>query len=116
MRHLDAVTEHAGTARSHWVATGSAGLRVEWDAEIINEVENHTVAWRSLPEADVVTAGSVTFRPVRDGRSTQLTVHLQYAPPAGKAAAGPRTSDGVAPRPSRCRAVNCRQWPVVVLH
>lgn len=97
MRHLDAVTEHAGTARSHWVATGPAGLRVEWDAEIINEVENHTVAWRSLPEADVVTAGSVTFRPVRDGRSTQLTVHLQYAPPAGKAGAFLASLFGRAP-------------------
>ncbi len=97
MRHLDAVTEHAGTDRSHWVATGPAGLRVEWDAEIINEVENHTLAWRSLPDADVVTAGSVTFRPVRDGRSTQLTVHLQYAPPAGKAGAFLASLFGRAP-------------------
>ena len=47
--------------RSHWVAKGPAGLRVEWDAEIINEVENKVIGWRSLPESDVVTAGSVHF-------------------------------------------------------
>ena len=73
--------------RSHWVAAGPAGLAVEWDAEIINEVENKVLAWRSLPGSDVVTAGSVNFDAVRGGRSTQVSVHLQYAPPAGKAGA-----------------------------
>jgi uncharacterized membrane protein len=86
MTHLDRVTEGAdGT--SHWVAAGPAGLAVEWDAEIINEVENTLIAWRSLPGADVVTAGSVKFDAVRAGRSTQVSVHLQYAPPAGRAGA-----------------------------
>jgi uncharacterized membrane protein len=65
------------------VAIGPAGLKVEWDARIVNEVENQVIGWTSLPEADVVTAGSVNFDRVRDGRSTQVTVHLQYAPPAG---------------------------------
>jgi uncharacterized membrane protein len=86
MAHLERVTE-ASDGRSHWVASGPAGLAVEWDAEIINEVENKVLAWRSLPGSDVVTAGSVNFDAVRGGRSTQVTVHLQYAPPAGKAGA-----------------------------
>jgi hypothetical protein len=37
--HLERVTEGAD-GMSHWVASGPAGLAVEWDAEIINEVEN----------------------------------------------------------------------------
>jgi uncharacterized membrane protein len=86
MSHLDRVTEGAD-GRSHWVTSGPAGLAVEWDAEIINEVENRVLAWRSLPGSDVVTAGSVNFDAARGGRSTQLSVHLQYAPPAGKAGA-----------------------------
>jgi uncharacterized membrane protein len=87
MRHLDDVTEsHDGI--SHWVARGPAGLAVAWDAEIINDVSNKLIAWRSLPGSDVVTAGSVKFDPVRHGRGTQVSVHLQYAPPAGKAGAG----------------------------
>lgn len=86
MPHLARVTETAsGTSR--WVANGPAGLAVTWDAEIINEIENKVIGWRSLPGADVVTAGSVNFDRVREGRSTQVTVHLQYAPPAGKAGA-----------------------------
>ena len=86
MTHLERVTE-TGDGKSHWVTSGPAGLAVEWDAEIINEVENQVIAWRSLPGSDVVTAGSVNFDAVRGGRSTQVSVHLQYAPPAGKAGA-----------------------------
>jgi uncharacterized membrane protein len=86
MRHLNRVTETPG-GRSRWVAAGPAGLAVEWDAEIINEVENQVLAWQSLPGSDIVSAGSVNFDAVRGGRSTQVSVHLQYAPPAGKAGA-----------------------------
>jgi uncharacterized membrane protein len=82
MTHLERVTE-LGDRRSHWVAKGPADIRVEWDAEIINEVENKVIGWRSIPGGDVVTAGSVTFEPARAGRSTQVTVSLQYAVPAG---------------------------------
>ena len=55
-----------------------------WDAEIINEVPNSVIGWRSLPGSDVVSAGSANFDTVRGGRSTQVTVHLQYAAPGGR--------------------------------
>jgi uncharacterized membrane protein len=83
MMNLESVTE-LGNGRSHWIAKGPAGVRVEWDAEIINEVENKVIGWRTLPGADVVTAGSVNFDAGADGRSTLVSVHLQYAPPAGR--------------------------------
>ena len=84
MTYLESVTD-LGNGRSHWVAKGPAGAPVEWDAEIVNEVVNKVIAWRSLQDADVVTAGSVNFTSVRNGRSTQVAVRLQYAPPAGRA-------------------------------
>lgn len=86
MSHLDSVTPTSGD-RSRWVAVGPGGLRVEWDAEIINEIDNHLLAWRSLPGSDVATAGSVSFSPIREGRATHLAVHLQYSAPAGKTGA-----------------------------
>jgi uncharacterized membrane protein len=86
LTHLEHVNEFAD-GRSHWMARGPADLGVEWDAEIINEIDNKLIAWRSLPHSDVVTAGSVNFRPVRGGRATELSVHLQYEPPAGRAGA-----------------------------
>ena len=86
MRHLERVTELGG-GRSRWVARGPGGVSVSWEAEVFNEVENTLIAWRSLPGSDIVTAGAVNFDAVRGGRSTQVTVNLQYAPPAGKAGA-----------------------------
>lgn len=84
MAHLERVTDLGGD-RSRWVARGPAGVRVEWDAEIINDVENQVIAWRSLPGAEVDSAGSVNFDAMRAGQCTQVTVSLQYAPPAGRA-------------------------------
>jgi uncharacterized membrane protein len=86
MTHLERVTE-LGDRRSHWIARGPADVRVEWDAEIVNEVPDKVLGWRSLPGSAVISAGSVNFSRVRGGRSTQLAVHLQYAPPAGRAGA-----------------------------
>ncbi len=84
MTHLRSVTD-LGNGRSHWEANGPAHVKVEWDAEIINDVGNSVIGWKSLPGSDVVTAGSVNFSTVRGGRSTQVSVHLQYSPPAGRA-------------------------------
>jgi uncharacterized membrane protein len=86
MTHLNRVTE-TPDGKSHWVAAGPGGLAVKWEAEVINEIENKVLAWRSLPGSEVVTAGSVSFDAARGGRGTQVSVHLQYAPPAGKAGA-----------------------------
>jgi uncharacterized membrane protein len=86
MSHLERVTE-TSDRHSSWIARGPADLRVEWAAELINEVDDQLLAWRSLPGSDVVTAGSVTFRSIRGGRGTQLNVRLQYGGvPGGKAA------------------------------
>ena len=83
MEHLESVTEGVD-GRSHWIARGPGGVRVQWDAEIINESENQVIGWRSLAGSDVVSAGSVNFDSIRGG-STQVTVHLQYEAPAGRA-------------------------------
>jgi uncharacterized membrane protein len=81
MSHLQRI-DVADATHSHWVATAPAGMSVEWDAKIINDVENKLIGWKSLQHADVVSAGSVRFRPTRGG--TEITVHLQYDPPGGK--------------------------------
>lgn len=84
MAHLESVTQEGG-GRSHWVARGPADLRVEWDAEVINEVENQVIGWESLPGSDVVTAGSVNFDRTLGGRATRVTLHMRFEPPAGRA-------------------------------
>jgi len=86
MRHLESVEKITDTI-SHWRAKGPAGLSVEWDAEIYNEIANKLIAWRSLEGADVVSAGSVNFDRAAGGQATRVTVHLQYSPPMGKVGA-----------------------------
>jgi uncharacterized membrane protein len=85
MSHLKDVRDLGG-GLSHWVAEGPGDVPVEWDAEIINEVPNKVVGWRSIAGSDIATAGSVRFSTVRQGDSTQVSVHLQYATPGGRAA------------------------------
>lgn len=83
MPHLESVTE-LDARRTRWVTKPVAGMRFTWDAEIINEIEGEHISWRSLPGSDVVSAGSVHFKPAPDDRGTEVRVTLQYAPPAGK--------------------------------
>jgi uncharacterized membrane protein len=85
MDHLEEVQE-TDRFHSHWTARGPLGIRVEWDAEIINDIAPTLLSWKSVGDSDVVSAGSVRFKPVGDG-ATEVHVKLQYDPPAGKVGA-----------------------------
>lgn len=85
--HYLAEVSVSGPTYSHWVAKAPAGTRVEWDAEIINEIENELIAWRSLEGADVDNAGSVRFLQEPGQPGTEVHVVLDYIPPAGRAGA-----------------------------
>jgi uncharacterized membrane protein len=76
-----------GDGRSHWVVRGPGGMRYEWDAETITDEPGERIAWKSVGDADVVSAGSVVFRPLGSGQ-TQIAVHFQYAPPGGSVGRG----------------------------
>jgi uncharacterized membrane protein len=86
MRHLESVVV-IDECRSHWVARGPAGTRVEWDAEIHHEVPNELIAWRTVPGSEVDHAGSVHFEPSASGSGTEVRVVLRYDPAAGLAGA-----------------------------
>lgn len=68
--------------RSRWTVKGPAGVPVEWDAETTEIVPNEMIAWRSLEGSTVDNAGYVLFEPL-DGNRTEVTVRLNYNPPAG---------------------------------
>ena len=95
MRHLESVAmREAGL--SHWVAKGPAGMRVEWDARIINEIDNRLIAWQSIEGSTIATAGSVNFD--ETGHGTRVRVHFQYSPPGGKLGAAVAYVFGEEPR------------------
>ncbi|HEU4522375.1 MAG TPA: SRPBCC family protein [Thermoanaerobaculia bacterium] len=83
MDNLESV-EVIDEKRSRWVADGPAGFDAEWEAEIINEIPNELIGWRSTEGSRVDNAGSVHFTPAPGGRGTEVKVVLRYDPPGGK--------------------------------
>lgn len=82
MKHLRSV-DVKDERRSHWIATGPAGSRIEWDAEITEDRPHERIAWRSLEGSDVEHSGVVRFAPAPGNRGTMVTVEMRYAPPGG---------------------------------
>lgn len=90
MKHLKHVKVYdqkrnaSGTlTRSHWIASAPLGNSVEWDAEIINDQENHLIAWASVEGADIDNSGFVRFQAAPAGRGTEVKVVIEYNPPGG---------------------------------
>lgn len=81
--HVKAV-QVTGPGRSHWLVEGPAGLTLEWDAEITEDIPNQCIAWRSLPGSELETSGTVTFEPGPGGRGTIVRIDMQYKPPGGR--------------------------------
>ena len=84
MSNVEAVQLLSPT-RSRWMVMGPAGTKVEWEAEIINEVPNQLIAWKTTAGAVVDHAGSVNFEPAGSGATT-VKVSLQYDPVGGELA------------------------------
>ncbi|GAB3902881.1 SRPBCC family protein [Larkinella knui] len=76
--------------RSHWVAQLADNPfakvlgSVEWDAQIIDEVENERIVWKSVEGARIDNAGEVRFIDAPGGRGTEVHATIQYRPPAGQ--------------------------------
>jgi uncharacterized membrane protein len=85
MTHLESV-ELLGNQRSRWTARGPGGLKVAWEAEMIEDAPNRSISWRSLPGSQVENRGTVRFDRAPGNRGTELRVLLEYAPPGGRAA------------------------------
>jgi uncharacterized membrane protein len=69
------------TAR--WRTRGPGRTALEWDAQIINDIPNELIAWKSIGDADVPNAGSIHFRPAPDTRGTEVRLVVEYEPPGG---------------------------------
>lgn len=74
--------------RSHWVAEGPLKVKLEWDAEIIDDEPGRLIGWQSLPGSQVATSGSVRFSPAAGGRGTEVRVNQKFDPPGGKVGVG----------------------------
>jgi uncharacterized membrane protein len=66
-----------------WKARGPASTTYEWEAVLLEDRPNELISWRSIENADVDNAGSVSFRPSLEGHGTHVRVELTFNPPAG---------------------------------
>jgi len=82
MNRLESVTV-LDDRRSRWVAYGPMGRQIRWDAEITEEHENASIAWRSLPNSDVLVNGRVDFKQAPPDRGTLITVQMEFKPAPG---------------------------------
>lgn len=81
MEHITSVTR-LGDRASRWVMQGPLGTKVEWEAETTRLEPNTRIAWNSRDGGDIKTSGQVVFAELPNS-TTQVTVTLQYVPPAG---------------------------------
>jgi uncharacterized membrane protein len=84
MQHIKSVRK-TGDDLSHWVMEGPLGARIEWNAKTTRNEPNKRIGWSST-DGDIKTSGQVTFNSLPDNQ-TEVTVMLQYIPPAGMAGA-----------------------------
>lgn len=82
MHYIKSVVK-TGERTSHWVMDGPLGQTVEWDADTTMLEPNKRIAWNSRDGGDITTSGQVTFNALASDQ-TEITVTLQYVPPAGK--------------------------------
>ncbi|HEX5942096.1 MAG TPA: SRPBCC family protein [Anaerolineales bacterium] len=95
MNHVKQVTTQGEV--SNWKVAGPVGSTVEFQSRITQDIPNDMIAWETLPDSQVRSAGFVRFDQNRDG-STRVTVQMNYLPPAGVAGHAVAQLFGVDPR------------------
>jgi uncharacterized membrane protein len=82
MKYVESV-DAIDDRRSHWTVRMPGGVKLEWDAEIVEDLPSSAIAWRSLPNADIDNAGVVELRPAPGGRGTEVHLRVGWAPRGG---------------------------------
>lgn len=82
MENVESVTTIGG-GKSRWVIKAPAGQKVELVTRITRDRPGESIAWKSEPDSDVETDGSVEFLEGAPGRGTMVRLTLRYDPPGG---------------------------------
>jgi uncharacterized membrane protein len=84
MEHIDEV-RRVGQDRWHWKArVPKTKTTLEWDAEVIDVIDNELLVWRSVSGSEINNEGMVQFHGLPGGQGTEVQAKFVYFPPAGK--------------------------------
>lgn len=83
MDHVESV-EPIDDRHARWTMRGPAGRLITWVAEVIVDVPDARIAWKSEEGSEVPNAGSVHFDALPGGRATEVRLVMDYEPPAGR--------------------------------
>src|SRR5512142_703014 len=83
--------------RSTWTVVGPADSSYQFQSRITQDIPNELIAWETLPDTEVHSAGFVRFDENRDG-STRVSVQMSYVPPVGVVGHAVAQLFGVDPR------------------
>jgi uncharacterized membrane protein len=95
MNHVKEVRIENGL--STWKVAGPAGVPVEFQSHVTQDIPNESIVWQTVPDSQVHHTGFVRFDENRDG-STRVTVQMTYVPPAGVVGHAVAQLFGVDPR------------------
>ncbi len=95
MDHVKEITVQGDM--SVWKVAGPADSTYQFQSHITQDIPNELIAWETLPDSDVHSAGFVHFDENRDG-STRVSVQMSYVPPVGAMGHAVAQLFGVDPR------------------
>ena len=72
----------SGPDRAHWRVKTPLGKSFEWEAWTVEDREEESIRWESLPGAEIPSDGTVEFHRV-PGRGTEVVLRLRFDPPGG---------------------------------
>jgi len=72
---------------SHWVMDLPGGKTLEWDSQWTAQEPGKRLAWHTIGEPVVPSAGQVVFEAAESGRGTVVRVNQEFLLPGGKVAA-----------------------------
>ena len=72
----------SGPDRAHWRVRTPLGKSFEWDAWTVEDREEESIRWESLPGAEVPSDGAIEFHRI-PGRGTEVVLRLRFDPPGG---------------------------------
>jgi uncharacterized membrane protein len=97
MNHVNEISVEENGNTSHWTVKGPADSPYHFTSQITQDIPNELIAWETLPDSEIHSAGFVRFDENRDG-STRVTVQMNYIPPVGVLGHAVAQLFGVDPR------------------